>query len=260
MRCFGAFLALVAGESPTFSKLCRFCNAAEGVANVEAAHALTPLITRQILGASDIVTGASQPKGVGIMAFRNIASILVAAFGIVIAGSAFAVNSSGQPTGATSAIPVTGAYNTPALTYNSFSGTCSQAAFFTTATGVDNANGTIDISQHNTLNGVAFDTASFSLGTGPFTFPTSFGRTFTPPPPASSTYTFVFNSDVFQAGNFLGTSITTITCTGGVFSATNTFVAAGAVPTLSEWSLILLALMLAGAGVYAFRRQNARRS
>jgi hypothetical protein len=194
------------------------------------------------------------------MAFRNIASILVAAFGLVIAGSAIAANSSGQPTGATSSIPVTGAFNTPALTYNSFSGTCSQAAFSLNATAVQAANGTIDITGNTTLNGLAFDTFAFQLTNGPQTFATTFARTFTPPPPASSTYTFVFNSGVRQAGNFLGTSVTTITCTGGVISATNNFVAAGAVPTLSEWSLILLALMLAGAGVYAFRRQNARRS
>jgi hypothetical protein len=194
------------------------------------------------------------------MAFRNIASILIAAFGLVIAGSALAVNNSGQPTGAGSATHITGAYNTPALTYNSFTGgTCSQTAFFVDATGVDNTNGTANVFVTETLNGLPFSSGSFQLTNGPFTFPTSFGTTFTPPPPASSTYTFVFTSAVSQAGNFLGNSITTVTCTGGVLSATNTFVAAGSVPTLSEWSLILLALMLAAAGVYAFRRQNARR-
>lgn len=175
-------------------------------------------------------------------------------------GATFAANNNGQPIGPTQALSIPNAYNTPILTYSAFnSGTCSQAAFSVNATGNDAANGTVDIQGTTTLDGTSAGAFAFSLGPGPFTFPTSFSRNFTPPPPASSTYTFVFNSNVFQAGNFLGTSVTTITCAAGVFNATNVWVAASSIPTLSEWGLALLPLVIAAAAVVLFRRQSVAR-
>ena len=165
----------------------------------------------------------------------------------------------GEFGGAASPTSAPNAYNTPILTYTNFTGgSCTQTGFSVNATGNDNANGTVNVNVTGTVNGATFTSGSFNLGPGPFTFATSFGQpTFTSPAPTSNTYTVVFNSNVFQGGQFLGTSVTTIQCTAGVLSATNVFNLAASLPTMSEWSLALMALLVALAGgVFLYRRRN----
>jgi hypothetical protein len=184
-----------------------------------------------------------------------VAIVIGAALGA--ATSAIAANI-GQPVGPAaqpqSVIPQSA--TTPVLTYDTFTGgTCDATAFNTAATGHDNANGFVDVSVTTTLNGAAYTQSGvFSLGPGPFSFATSFGNGFAPVL-TSNTWTYVFNSRVSQTGNFLGTSVTTIQCTGGVLSATNAWVPGTGVPTLSTWALIALGLALLAIGFVAVRRR-----
>jgi len=145
------------------------------------------------------------------------------------------------------------------LTYDTFTNTnCSQAGFTTDAVAHMDVNGHVFLDGQSFLNGQPYDTYAEDLLTGPDTFPTTFSRVFSPPPPASSTYEFVFRSRVRQDDRFVGWSVTTITCSAGVFSAINVFqpnlppIPAG---TPAGWAV--LALLLAAA---AARRLRPRRA
>lgn len=191
------------------------------------------------------------------MNFGRVVLALTATLSLVASGLALAANS-GAPTGPTQQLIVTDAYNTPILTYTGFnSPACNAAGFTVTATGNDAANGFIDVTDPITLNGTLVTTQNFSLGPGPFTFPTSFSNPNAPGPPP---YTYVYNLQVRQTGNFLGTSVVTVTCSaGGVATATNVWVAASSIPTMSEWGIALLALVIGAAAIVLFRRQSAAR-
>lgn len=119
---------------------------------------------------------------------------------------------------------------THTLTYSGFSGTCSVSGFSMGATANYNLPTAVTVNGNTTLNGAAYDTFSFGLGAGTGTFATGFSRTFSPAL-GSNTFTFVFNSVLVDASTAVvyGTSVTTINCAAGVFSATNAFVPAGGV-------------------------------
>jgi hypothetical protein len=146
------------------------------------------------------------------------------------------------------------------LTYDTFSNfNCSQSGFTTDAVAHMDITGHVFLDGQSFLNGQPYDTYTEDLLTGPDTFPTVFSRVFTPPPPASSIYTFEFRSRVRQDERFVGLSVTTITCgTNGAFSAVNTFqpnlppIPAG---TPAGWAA--LALLLAAV---AARRLRPRRA
>jgi hypothetical protein len=145
------------------------------------------------------------------------------------------------------------------LTYDTFSNfDCSQGSFTTDAIAHMDIAGHVFIDGQSYLNGVPYDTYTADLLTGPDTFPTTFSRVFSPPPPASSTYEFIFRSRVRQDDRFVGWSVTTITCTNGALSAVNAFapneppIPAG---TPAGWAA--LALLLAAA---AARRLRPRRA
>jgi hypothetical protein len=145
------------------------------------------------------------------------------------------------------------------LTYDNFTASgCSQGAFFTLATGHLNIVGPVVVDGTTTLDGANYDTYSLDLGTGPDTFQTSFDRTFLPPPPASSTYTFVFDSTTRQGTRELGRSVTTIRCTNGAFSASNVWIPrAEPIPTGHPGAWVALALLLTAAGFARLRTGRA---
>ena len=145
------------------------------------------------------------------------------------------------------------------LTYDSFTASsCSQGGFTTLAIGRMNIVGPVVIDGRTTLDGVNYDSYLLDLNTGPATFDTSFDRTFAPPPPASSTYTFVFDSTARQGARELGRSVTTIRCTNGAFSAINVWIPrAEPIPTGHPGAWVALTLLLAAAGLARLRAGRA---
>lgn len=148
-----------------------------------------------------------------------------------------------------------GKASSESLTYDSFTGfDCSQSGFFTAAIGHLDIVGPVNIDGTTLLDGHRYDSYSLDLGTGPATFPTDFSRTFSPPPPASSTYTFVFFSTVRQGAREVGRSVTTIRCTAGAFSATNAWLPPlQPIPAGHPAAWATLALLLAAAGLARLR-------
>jgi hypothetical protein len=146
-----------------------------------------------------------------------------------------------------------------ALTYDAFvNSTCSQAGFFTDATAHLDISGDVVLGGVTTLDGAHYDEYTLPVPGGPDVFPTKFFRDFAPPPPASSTWTFVFRSHVYQGGRRLGTSQTTITCTNGVFGAVNAWIPEPEpIPAGGPLGLGALALLLAAVAV---RRLALRRA
>ncbi|MBK7331345.1 MAG: hypothetical protein IPI87_02635 [Betaproteobacteria bacterium] len=145
------------------------------------------------------------------------------------------------------------------LTYDSFTASsCSQGGFTTLAIGRLNIVGPVVIDGRTTLDGANYDSYLLDLNTGPATFDTSFDRTFAPPPPASSTYTFVFDSTARQGTRELGRSVTTIRCTNGAFSAINVWIPrAEPIPTGHPGAWVALTLLLAAAGLARLRAGRA---
>jgi hypothetical protein len=191
----------------------------------------------------------------------NITTLLVAAFvSVASTVSLAAAPRSGEPTDAATPAPnsVAATAASGSLTYTGLSGTCDANTFSLSATASATFPGSANVAGSTTLNGNPYDTFTFSLGS-PSTFATSFGRTFSPALP-SNTYTFVFNSAVTYGGILQGTSVTTITCTAGVLTATNAWVAAPtpSVPTMSDGALWALALLLAGAVAWRARRAQPK--
>jgi hypothetical protein len=144
------------------------------------------------------------------------------------------------------------------LTYDNFAGACAIDAFSTIAKGHLSIAGAVVADGSTQLNGVLFDLYTLSLGSGPATFDTTFDRVFTPPPPSSLTYTFVFTTSVRQGGRELGRSITTISCAAGIFSATNVWESfPEPVPAGDPASWALLASLLAAAAGLRIARRRA---
>ena len=145
------------------------------------------------------------------------------------------------------------------LTYDNFAQSgCSQAAFSTLAIGHLNIVGPVVVDGTTTLDGVIYDSYSLDLKTGPAIFDTSFDRAFTPPPPASSTYTFVFDSTARQGERQVGRSVTTIHCANGAFSASNVWIPwAEPIPTGHPGAWGALALLLTAAGLARLRAGRA---
>lgn len=184
-------------------------------------------------------------------------AVAASLFAIALASSALAAPGSGERT---APAPGTGAKaSSESLTYDGFSGfNCSQAGFFTLATGHLDIAGPVSVAGRTTLDGAPYDTYAFDLGTGPDTFQTTFERTFAPPPPGSATYTFVFRSDVYQGARFVGSSITTIACANGAMSAANVWrPLAEPIPAGPPAAWIALALLLAASGVARLARRGA---
>ncbi len=145
------------------------------------------------------------------------------------------------------------------LTYDNFTTSgCSQAGFSTLALGHLNIVGPVVIDGTTSLDGVSYDSYSLDLNTGPATFDTSFDRTFAPPPPGSSTYTFVFDSKASQGTREVGRSVTTISCANGAFSAVNVWIPrAEPIPTGHPGAWVALALLLTAAGLARLRALRA---
>ncbi len=136
------------------------------------------------------------------------------------------------------------------LTYDNFSGgSCSQGGFVTGAVGHLGIAGAVIVEGATFLDGKPYDTYTLDLGVGPATFGTEFFRTFSPPPPPSHTYRFVYSSSVRQGDREFGRSITTIDCTNGTLSASNAWVPRPEpVPAGSPAAWAALALLLLAAG------------
>ncbi|CAG0967840.1 hypothetical protein BURK1_01060 [Burkholderiales bacterium] len=146
------------------------------------------------------------------------------------------------------------------LIYDSFTGfNCSQSGFVTSAVAHLDISGPVTGAGTTTLDGVPYDAYVVdNLGSGPDTFPTSFFRTFTPPPPSSSTYVFVYTTIVTQNGAPLGQSITTIECADGAFSASNVWLGVPEpIPAGHPAAWAALALLLAGGGLARLARRRA---
>jgi len=185
----------------------------------------------------------------------KIRSLLVAALVSAMSLVSFAAApQSGESSGSATTAISPAALGT--LTYSAFTGgTCSTTGFSVNTTStVSFAGPTVQVNGGTTLNGTAYDTFAFTLGS-PQTFGTGFGRTFTVAQP-TNTYTFVFNSAVTFLGLLQGTSVTTMTCAAGVLNTTNVWVAAPTpvVPTTSQAVLLALGLLLAAAAVWRMRR------
>jgi hypothetical protein len=146
-----------------------------------------------------------------------------------------------------------------ALTYDTFSNfNCSSASFTTDAVAHVNVVGPIQVIGQTFLNGVPYDAYSYT-DNGPDSYGAQFFRPRPGDPPFAapgSTYEFVFRSDVVRAGLFLGTSVTTIRCVNGAFSAANAWEPIPAVPTGHPLAWAATALLLAGL---AARRLASRR-
>ena len=170
--------------------------------------------------------------------------------------SAFAAGgTSGEPAGpSTQAAPAVSAA-LGSLDYTGFAGTCSNTGFSTTANASASFPGTVSVTGATQLNGTAYDTYGFSLGS-PSAFSTGFGRTFTAPL-ASSTYTFVFVSTVSLGSERQGATTITINCNAGVFSATSVWQAAPPVivPVGSPALYGLIGMLLVGFAGIALRRR-----
>ena len=148
------------------------------------------------------------------------------------------------------------------LTYTDFSAfNCSQTGFTADAVAHLDIAGHIFIDGTTSLNGKPYDTYADDLAFGPDTFNTKFFRPRLNDPPfdaGSSTYTFEFVSRVRRDDEFLGYSVTTITCAGGAFSAVNAWQpAAPPIPTGHPVGWAALALLLAAA---AAARLSPRRA
>lgn len=145
------------------------------------------------------------------------------------------------------------------FTYDNFTNfNCSQAQFFTNATAHFNIVGDVVLDGVTKLDGTQYDTYSIPVTGGPDTFITNFSRNFTPPPPGSSTYTFVFRSTVLQGTRRIGISETTIVCTNGALSAQNIWIAGGEpIPAGGPASWAALALLLAAAAAVRLAPRRA---
>lgn len=143
------------------------------------------------------------------------------------------------------------------LTYDNFSGTCDTAGFTSSATGHALLETDVVVDGRGRLNGAAHSTYGFPLSGGDYSYPTGFSRVYAPAEP-DATWQYVFYSRLLAEGD-QGTSITTITCTNGVFTASNRFDATSTqeIPTLSQLGLVALALLLGAGAIFALRRRTA---
>lgn len=177
-------------------------------------------------------------------------------FAVLVAAASGAQAASGERLGPSiQPIPKAG---TGSITFTDFfGGTCSDAGFTVTATARINIVGLFDLQGTTTLDGVPFDTYGFTES-GPDQYLTTFKRDFTPPPPASPNYVFVFSADVLQGGTLLGRSRTTITCQASVLQAQSIWLPAGAaVPVGGPAGLALLVALLGLAAVARLRKPLA---
>ena len=144
------------------------------------------------------------------------------------------------------------------LTYDNFTNfNCSQTSFFTNATAHLNIQGDVVLLGTTTLDGSPYDAYNLPVPGGPDSFQSEFSRVFAPQP-ASSTYTFVFRSVVVQGPRRIGTSITTITCNGGVFGAANAWIPEPEpIPAGQPAAWAALALLLAAAAAVRLARRRA---
>ncbi|HEY8242455.1 MAG TPA: hypothetical protein VII68_03275 [Casimicrobiaceae bacterium] len=145
------------------------------------------------------------------------------------------------------------------LTYDGFTNfNCTQGGFTVDATAHFDIQGDAAVSGVTTLDGAPYDTFNFPLTDGPDTFTTLFSRVFTPPPPGSSSYVFVFRAQVSQGIRRIGTSVTTITCTNGLLSAVNVWTPNGEpIPAGGPAAWLALALLLAASAALRLSTRRA---
>lgn len=187
------------------------------------------------------------------MKFLNSLAVVLA----LASASAFAAGGKGgEPTGpGVQAAPVAGAA-IGSLTYTGLAGTCSNTGFGTTsATGNAVFPGAVSVAGATTLNGVAYDSYSFTLP-GTLTYPTGFSRTFAAPL-ASSTYTFVFQLTVSLGSEVQGTNTVTFSCNAGALSVASVWAEAPprVVPVGSPALYGLIGMLLVGFAGIALRRR-----
>lgn len=207
---------------------------------------------------SPVATAHRRPRfaaaGFGRLA-RACASLAAAA---VVAWPCAAAAQSGERAGTGPTVDVKSSY--AALRYFDFqlgAATCSQGGFSVDATVSTDIVGPFQQSGRTTLDGAPYDTYTLKDDTGPFVDSTNFSRTFAPPPPASSSYEFVFLTTVVQNGAQLGVSRTRIVCEGGVLAASNQWIAAYTpIPVGTPAGVALLAAGLALAGVARLRARR----
>ena len=202
-------------------------------------------------GRSSVPAGNVAPPRDGVA--RTLLALALALASLL---PAVALAASGERTGPS--VPALKALG-DSLTYDDFTNfNCSQLGFVAKATAHLDIAGPIHISGVTTLDGVFYDAYSLDDPGGPDQFETEFSRDFTPPPPGSATYTFVFRSNVFQNGQRLGISQTTITCANSVFSAVNVWLAAGEpIPAGQPAGWAALALVLAAAAAVRLAPRRA---
>lgn len=149
----------------------------------------------------------------------------------------------------------------PSIQYSDFlvgAATCGVNGFSVDATISTDIVGLFSQSGRTLLDGVQYDTYTIPDDVGPFVDDTIFSRNFSPPPPTTSTWEFVYLTTVTQGGRTLGVSRTTIRCTSGVLSASSQWLSASAeVPAGTPAGLALLSALLALAAFARFRKPLA---
>lgn len=190
-----------------------------------------------------------------VLAVAALLAVLVAA----ASSAAFAANGGRTSFGA--GVPPVAKASSPSLRYSNFlvgAATCGTSGFSVDATISTDIVGLFSQSGRTLLDGVQFDTYTLPDDTGPFVDDTAFFRNFSPPPPTTSTWEFVYLTTVTQSGRTLGVSRTTIRCTGGILSAANEWLSATAeVPVGTPAGLALLSALLALAAFARFRKPLA---
>jgi len=158
-------------------------------------------------------------------------------------------------------VPAVSKAASPSIRYSDFlvgAATCGANGFSVDATISTDIVGLFSQSGRTLLDGVQYDTYTIPDDVGPFVDDTNFFRSFSPPPPTSSTWEFVYLTTVTQSGRTLGVSRTTIRCTSGVLAASSQWLPAHAeVPVGTPAGLALLSALLALAAFARFRKPLA---
>jgi len=207
-----------------------------------------------------VATALRRPRHAGPRRSRRLVSSIAALFAALVVVAAAQAASGGRTSFGAGLPPVAKAAS-PSLQYSNFlvgAATCGVGGFSVDATISTDIVGPFSQSGRTLLDGAPFDVYTLPDDAGPFVDDTEFFRNFTPPPPITSTYEFVYLTTVTQSGRMLGVARTTIRCTNGVLSASSDWLPAFAeVPVGTPAGLALLAAALAFAAFARFRKPLA---
>jgi hypothetical protein len=211
---------------------------------------------------SPVAAAIDRPRHAGLRRPRRFVAVVVVLFAaFLVAGSPVAQAMNGGRAGTGAGLPPVAKATPPSLRYSNFlvgAATCGTAGFSVDATVSTDIVGLFSQSGRTLLDGVQFDTYTLPDDTGPFVDDTNFSRSFSPPPPASSTWEFVYLTTIVQGGRQLGVSRTTIRCTSGILSASSQWIPAYAeVPVGTPAGLAWLAALLALAAFARLRKPLA---